>query len=262
MLISVAVGAATGTALWCILFSFQLVAGFVADTWGVLLFTIAGGIVGATRLRPLLTALLVFGAATILLVVLSPISTIVARRWVRADALPNRPLSAAVALSGGVNPDGAMTGGAIDNLLSAIALVRAGRALTLVTTTVEREFPSGDVSNRGDQFRLIAMAADTTRWLRTAPTGSTRDEAVESARMLLPRKLRDIAVVAAPMHTRRACATFEAVGFSVTCVPALSRLPGGRDPAPWPEDRLHVFGDWIYELAGTIKYRAAGWLPK
>lgn len=262
LLISVANGAASGIALWCILFSFQLVAGFVADTWGVLLFSIAGAIAGATRLRPLLTGLLIFSAAIVLIVVLSPISTVIAHRWVRADPIPDRPLSAVVALSGGVNPDGTMTGSAIDNLLSAIALFRGGRALTLVTTTVEREFPTGDVSSRGDQLRLIAMAADTTRWVSTPPTRSTRDEAVESARLLLPRKLRDIAVVAAPMHTRRACATFEAVGFSVTCVPALARLPGGREPAPWPEDRLRVFGDWIYELAGMIKYRAAGWLPE
>lgn len=251
-----------GTALWCILFSFQLVAGFVADTWGVLLFAIAGAIAGVTRLRSMLPALLIVGAALVLIVVLSPLSAVVARHWVREDPFPDRPLSAVVALSGGVNPDGTMTAGALDNLLSAIGLFRAGKALTLVTTTVEREFPAGMVSSRNDQSRLIAMAADTARWLRTAPTGSTRDEAVESARVLLPRKLRDIAVVAGPMHTRRACATFEALGFSVTCVPALSRLPGGGNPAPWPEDRLRVFGDWIYEVVGTIKYRAAGWLPK
>jgi len=262
LLAGVALGATAGIALWCILFSFQLVAGVVADTWGVLIFAIGGAIAGATRLRLALMGSLVGAAAIVLVATLSPISSLLAHHWLREDSFPGQPVSAVVALSGGVNPDGTMTSGALDNLLSAIELVHDGKARTVVTTTVEREFPGAKVSSNSDQLRLISLAGDTARWLRTGPTGSTRDEAVESARLLLPRKMRDIAVVANPMHTRRACATFEAVGFSVTCVPALSRLPGGRSPAPWPEDRLRVFGEWIYELAGTLKYRAAGWLPR
>jgi hypothetical protein len=50
------------------------------------------------------------------------------------------------------------------------------------------------------------------------------------------------------------------VGFDVTCVAARSRLPGGASPGPWPRDRLTVFGDWVYEVAGTTKYRMKGWL--
>jgi hypothetical protein len=78
--------------------------------------------------------------------------------------------------------------------------------------------------------------------------------------LLIPQGIRRIAVVAAPLQTRRACSAFEAVGFSVTCIPALSRSPGGGIPGYWPRDRLTLFGDWVYEVLGTAKYRARGWL--
>jgi uncharacterized SAM-binding protein YcdF (DUF218 family) len=139
-------------------------------------------------------------------------------------------------------------------------MVREGKASALVTTTVEQKFPGKLVSSAVDQARIMALAGSQVRWLRTVPTGSTRDEAVRSAELLMPLGIRRIAVVAAPMHTRRACATFEAVGFMVTCVPSVVRSPGGANPGPWPADRLHVFGDWVYEVLATLKYRTAGWL--
>jgi uncharacterized SAM-binding protein YcdF (DUF218 family) len=252
-------GAALGIALWCILFSFQLLPTFLADTWGVLIFGIAGMVVDAAFHRTLV-ATLVIAAAVVVVVTLTPLTNAIASRWVRTDRFSRTPVDAAVVLSGTVNPNTTMGGNALDNMLFGLQLVRAGRAGALVTTTVEQKFPGESVSSVVDQARIMALAGSQVRWLRTAPTGSTRDEAVRSAELLIPLGIRRIAVVAAPMHTRRACSTFEAVGFVVTCIPSLVRSPGAGNPGPWPADRLRVFGDWVYEVIATLKYRAAGWL--
>lgn len=252
-------GAALGIALWCILFSFQLLPTFFADTWGVLIFGIAG-IAADAAFHRALVAILVIAAAVVAVVTLTPVTNVLASRWVRADRFPNTPVGAAVVLSGSVNPNTTMGANALDNMLFGLQLVRAGRANALVTTTVEQKFPGESVSSATDQARVMALLGSQVRWLRTAPTGSTRDEAVRSAELLMPLGIRRIAVVAAPMHTRRACSTFEAVGFTVTCTPSLVRSPGAGNPGPWPADRLHVFGDWVYEIVAALKYRAAGWL--
>jgi len=250
-----------GIALWSVLFSFQLLPGFAADTWGVILFAISGTIADVS-LRRALVAILIITAALVLLVTQTSLSNAVASRWVREDRFPSTPVAAVVVLSAGVNPNSTMSSDALDQLLSGLELVAEGRANALVTTTVEQPFPGRRVSSRVDQSRVLALVGSKVKWLRTVPTESTRDEALKSAQLLMPLGIRRIAVVTAPMHTRRACSAFEAVGFTVTCVPALVRSPGAWDPAPWPADRLHVFGEWIYEAAGVLKYQSAGWLKK
>jgi uncharacterized SAM-binding protein YcdF (DUF218 family) len=65
--------------------------------------------------------------------------------------------------------------------------------------------------------------------------------------------------VTAPLHSRRACATFEAVGFKVVCAPAVSRdnvVPA----AETPRDRLRTFRSWLYETFATATYKSNGWI--
>jgi uncharacterized SAM-binding protein YcdF (DUF218 family) len=253
-------GGAIGIALWCILFAFQLLPSKMADTPGVLLFMIVGMAIRASPMGGWLLAVLALGAAAVLVVSETSISNTVASRWIRRDQLPDSAVGAIVVLSASLNPNTTISGEALDHLLTGLELLRAGKARLLVTTTVQQQFPTGFVSSDVDQQRVVSLFGGENRWMRTAPGRSTRDEAVESARLLLSRGIRRIAVVASPMHTRRACAAFEAVGFDVTCVPARMRNPGGEDPGPWPADRLTVFGQWVYEVAATVNYRRQGWL--
>jgi uncharacterized SAM-binding protein YcdF (DUF218 family) len=253
-------GAAIAVALWCILFAFQLLPGTTADTTGVWVFALAGIIIGASPFRRALLVVLAIASATVLVVTLTSLSNAVASRWTRGDQLPDSVLPAVVVLSGSVNPNNTINSQALDNLITGLRLIRDGRANVLVTTTVEEKFPGAVVTSTVDQSRTIGLFAGGARWIHTPPVQSTRDEALKSAELLLPQGIRRIAVVAAPMHTRRACSAFEAVGFDVTCVPSLVRSPGGMDPGPWPADRVRVFGDWIYEVLATAKYRARGWI--
>lgn len=253
-------GGAVGVALWCILFAFQLLPGFTADTWGVLLFGFAGIAAGITRLRRALWVALALAAAVVVLVTQTSLSNALASHWVRQDQFPDSPVAAVVVLSAGLNANGTINSEAADHLIAGLEMVRAGKARVLVTTTIRQDFPNGAVSSTTDQSRIVSLFGENGRWMRTRPGSSTRDEALRSAELLIPQGIRRIAVVAAPMHTRRACSAFEAVSFEVTCVAARVRSPGGGDPGPWPADRLRVFGDWVYEVAATAQYRTNGWL--
>ena len=249
-----------GVALWCMLFALQLLPGIILDTPGVLMFGLAGIAIQVSRFRDGMLAIIVVVASIVVVVTQSSVSNAVASRWIRIDAFPESGVAAVVVLSAAVNPNETMSGEALDHLITGLELTAAGKAPVLVTTTVQQKFPTGIASSETDQSRIVALFGGRPRWIRTSPVGSTRDEAVTVAKLLLPQGVVRVAVVASPMHTRRACAAFEAVGFVVTCVPARSRSPGGASPAPWPRDRLTVLGEWVYEVAATAKYRRKGWL--
>ena len=253
-------GGALAITLWCVLLAFELLPGIAIDERGILLFTFVGMVLGAWRGRRVLIALVGLGALAVFFVSLTSVSNVAIARWTRSDALPDTTLGAVVVLSASVNADTTISDEALDHLMTGLELIRAGRAHILVTTTVNQPFPQRVVSSVPDQARVIGLFSGGVSWLRVPAGQSTRDEAVASARELLPRGINRIAVVASPLHTRRACATFEAVGFSVTCVPSRARALGGRDPGGWPPDRLRAFGTWIYEVAALAKYRAEGWL--
>jgi len=255
-------GFGIGVAIWCMGFAVDLLPGLLSDTSGVLLFAVVGAVVNLTRARIAIVILCGVCAAVIVIASETPISGALASRWVRADSLPAK-VDAVVITGAGVNPNGTINGAALDHLLSGLELIRAGIADTLVSTTIVDTFPAGDVSSALDQGRVIALFGGHVTLLRTGFTESTRQEAVASANLLLRMKIIRIALVASPMHTRRACSSFEAVGFKVTCVPARSRTPGGDwMPGPWPRDRLTVFGDWVYEILATAMYRRRGWLSQ
>ena len=256
-------GAGIGVAFWCVLFTFQLLPAFTGDPWGIGLFAIAGAVLRATRFGPVLSWLLVLSGAVVLIVATTSLSNALADRWIRADQLPDSAVAAVIVLSAGLKPDTTINAEGVDRLISGLELVRAGKAPLLVTTTLERTFAGGRrISGVPDQARLIELFGSGTRWERVSAGMTTRDEALSSARLLLPRGARTVAVVTSPMHTRRACSAFEAVGFSVVCIAARERVPGGRSPPPWPRDRVASFGDWVYEVAGMAKYSLEGWLGK
>ena len=253
-------GGAIGIALWCMLLAFRLLPGATIDVEGLVLFAAAGIAINVSGLRKFLLPVLALGAAIILVVGETGVAGMAASRWIRSDAVPDSGIEAVVVLSASVNPNETMSGEALDHLLTGLELTKSGKAPLLVTTTVQTVYPTGTVSSQADQSRIVRMVDGSVRWIPTRPGKSTRDEAVNVARLLLPQGISRIAVVASAMHTRRACSAFEAVGFAVTCVSARSRSPDGSASGSWPGQRIALFGDWIYELASTAKYRMKGWL--
>jgi uncharacterized SAM-binding protein YcdF (DUF218 family) len=178
---------------------------------------------------------------------------------IRRDSIPTERLDAVIVLSSLVSADSLLDPSAVERLLTGLALFRDNGARLLVTTRSAVSESDHRLESDTDRRRLIDLAADTGRWHSVGPVSSTRDEAVRTAALLLPLEQKRVAVVTSPLHTRRACRTFEKVGFQVTCVPADERLYTVYTFNS-STTRLHATADWLYEQLAMLKYRLHGWI--
>lgn len=176
---------------------------------------------------------------------------------VRTDSIPRQRLDAVVVLSAGITRDSLLPPDPLDRLLTGLALMRDGVADTLVVTEPRRT-DNGATTAR-DQRWVRSLVARPFPMLQVDSVRTTRDEAVRSWRLIGAHGATRIALVTSPLHTSRACATFEAVGFTVTCVPAIWREYGVTHP-DGRRERLALFRDWLYERAAAVEYRMRGWL--
>ncbi len=237
---------------------FGLLPRALAESKGlVLLMAVVAGL-SATRLRRLVWVAVAGWTVLLLIAALTPISPLISRWWIRTDPV-DRPVSAVVVLSGGTSEDTTIAGEAMDRLIAGIELARGQPSPILVTTLEETQMTTGPVSSEVDQARIIGMLGGSVEWLQTTLAHSTHDEAVGAMALLSGRGVHRIAVVTSPMHTRRACATFEATGFEVVCVAARLRSISAFALAG-PTDRIQAFGAWVYELLGMAEYRVRGWI--
>ncbi|MFN2565506.1 MAG: YdcF family protein [Gemmatimonadaceae bacterium] len=254
------VGALLGALLWL-----EIIAlGVPKVLWGspgynlIPVATLAGALLGRTRVRHALLATTTGVAILIAVIAYTPIMRRLTRASVRADAT-GPAVQAIVVLSGGITSDGHLEPAAADRLLTGLSLVRRGVASTLI---VSRERPRDHrrgLTSDLDQQRLVALLDRPVRLLIADSVYSTRDEAVRMRALAQALGISSVAVVTSPVHTRRACATFERVGFAVTCVPSESRgVPLGNLRVA--TDRVQAFQLWLYELAGRTLYRARGWI--
>jgi uncharacterized SAM-binding protein YcdF (DUF218 family) len=116
------------------------------------------------------------------------------------------------------------------------------------------------VTPRDDHYRIISLVAGAqSRVVLSGLTGSTRDEALQTAKLFRERSWKRVVVITSPLHTRRACRTFENAGVTVSCTPSESR-EFAINTMKKPEDRMRAFQAWIYEIAGTVRYRQLGWI--
>ena len=187
----------------------------------------------------------------------TPVMGHVAPGWVRRDALPPAA-DALMVLSGGVATDSALSVDAIDRYLTGLEIAKSTHVPELVTSRVRRLVDAGMITSDMDQQRLISLTGYTGHWDIVAPVKTTRDEALRAAALLLPSRSHLI-VVTSPLHTRRACATFERVGFSVSCQPAREHGHVSWHPET-PSDRLASFREYVYERLGMVKYKYEKWV--
>jgi len=234
--------------------------GDVAGTSLSVFVGIAGGVaMGLLRRSSLLVGLDVALLGAYLLVAMTPIMTPIGEHWMRVDSLPADTLDAVIALSAGVKSDSALNAVAADRLIGALELMRQGHGRRLVTTRQRDVKGRRTIDSDTDQRRLISLASLEGTWTVVDSVHTTREEAVRSAAVLLPAGARSIIVITSPMHTRRACAVFEGVGFRVVCRAARERDFVTNHPAG-NRDRLAALRAYGYEVMGMVKYRAKGWL--
>jgi uncharacterized SAM-binding protein YcdF (DUF218 family) len=227
---------------------------------GLLAFAIVGALASLVTL--VRRALYVMDVALLCaagVVGMTPLMSIVVTRWIRADSLPATPLDAVVVLSSSVTSGGTLNETGTDRLVMGLELMRRGVAPRLFTTRVTVRALGMSITTDADQARLVAVAGFTPQWTQVGESQSTHDEASAVDRRLRALDANRVAVVTSPMHTRRACATFEALGMRVTCVPALERAEQTRRPRS-SRDRLGAFKAYLYERLAWWLYRRRGWV--
>jgi uncharacterized SAM-binding protein YcdF (DUF218 family) len=220
---------------------------------------LAGALVGLTPVHRVLAVPIVALALVLVVIAYTPVVRRPLRALIRSDPIGARPIQAVIVLSGGVSHDGHLKSQATDRLLTGLSLIRRGVANTLIVSR-ERDGSGEDaVTSDADQQRLAALLERPVRLLIVDSVFSTRDEAVRMRALARPLDITSVAVVTSPIHTYRACAVFEKMGFTVACVPSESRtiaLTALRGPT----DRVLAFQLWLYEMAAVAKYRSSGWM--
>jgi uncharacterized SAM-binding protein YcdF (DUF218 family) len=219
---------------------------------------LVGAVVGNTRLRPLLLIVGGILALICIAVAYTPLVSAVGRPLVRRDSIPAR-VDAIAVLSAGFTADGMMRRETLERLLTGLTLARRGLA-PVVLVSMERSTNRPPVSDSADLQSVISLSGAGTRTILVDSVTTTRTEALRMRAIAGANGWQTLAVVTSPLHTRRACATFEAVGFRVVCVPATVR-ESGMTPGSIAEDRLRDFRSWLYETFATDSYRRRGWIP-
>ena len=219
---------------------------------------LVGAILGVSRLRPLLWISAGVIALICVVVAYTPAVSTLAKPLIRRDRVPAR-VDAIAVLSAGITPDGMMRGATLDRLLTGLALARRGVARTLLISRESRSDDGKLVSDSVDQQRILSLAPPSAQVLFVDSVLTTRTEALRMKAIGQARGWSTFAVVTSPMHTRRACATFEAVGLKVVCVPADARDSGLYEGSSGA-DRLRAFQSWLYETFASSSYRRRGWI--
>lgn len=210
-----------------------------------------------------LTVMVVLDAVLVglfLLVADTPIMSPAAAAWVRQDSLPAKA-DAIVVLSSNVNSAGMLDDQSVSRLLSGLELFQRGIAPRLITTEISTKY--GDVTRTStpDRERLVTLGGARNAWTFVTDVHTTHDEATHVASLLGGAAGKTLVVVTAPLHTRRACAVFEGVGFRVACTPSREQELVAWHPRT-ARDRLESFRQYSYERLGMVKYRAKGWISK
>jgi uncharacterized SAM-binding protein YcdF (DUF218 family) len=221
--------------------------------------TVAGALLGLTSARRVLLAAVAASAVLLAVIAYTPAIRRPVQALVRSDPIGARPLQAVVVLSGGITTDGHLRPQAVDRALTGLSLIRRGLAGTLIVSRERWGGGESAATSDADRQRLTSLLERPVRLLIVDSVFSTRDEAVRMRALARSLDITSIAVVTSPTHSYRACATFEKVGFAVTCVPSESREVALRRPR-LAADRVLAFQRWLYEMAALAKYRASGWI--
>ncbi len=165
--------------------------------------------------------------------------------WMAGSPKLERSDAIVVLGRGGVDSDGVLTNRSLRRVLHGISLYDDGLAPLLVLSgTVE------EIRARGTLARGAGVPA--TAILFPGPAHTTGDEAEQLRRLLIPRGIRRILLVADPIDMPRGRALMKRAGFIVLPAPTTATGPSR------PEARLDLLRDILIELSAWAYYRLTG----
>jgi len=183
---------------------------------------------------------------------------------------PDVTYDAVIVLGGMVDPGASRASGeaeltdAVERVLRAFELLRSGQARNVLLT-------GGFIGARpGDRSEAEWLAAKLEEWgiarERVAIEGkslNTRENAVESSRIVAQRGWRTLLLVTSAMHMPRALGCFRQAGLHPDALPVDFRGSDGRGTGWQPRAAsLARSTDAVRELAGRVVYRVVGYSQK
>jgi uncharacterized SAM-binding protein YcdF (DUF218 family) len=238
-------------------------------SWGLLLVTV--GLLLRRRRARLSVGLQVLGLLALYVFSTEPVANGL-QRWVEAGAVstyrPDEVYDAVIVLGGMVDADATERSGlpeytlAVERILRGFELVREGRARQLLISGGTLDTRPGalvEAEILAKQLRLWGIPPE--RIVVEERSRNTRENALESERLIREKGWTKLLLVTSAAHMPRAQGTFQAVGLKPDTLvvdvrshewhprgawwqPRASNLSGGTDAL------RELFGRWVYRLRG------------
>lgn len=177
---------------------------------------------------------------------------------------PDAVYDAAVVLGGALDPEASRRSGAIelkeegDRVTRALELWRSGRVRHLVLSGGLVFAEPGDLSEAARMGELLVRwGVPPDALVVEGKSRNTRENAVETARVVAARGFRALVLVTSAAHVPRALGCFRAVGLAPDVLPVDRRAAEGGSLLP-RAGALERSTSAIRELAGRAVYRIAG----
>ena len=164
------------------------------------------------------------------------------------------PAGAIVVLGAGVEPGGVLSDASMRRALEGMVLYRRGLAPLLLFSGPGRDGGAGEAEVRAELARALGISPEAI--LTEGDAQTTREEAVESGKLLRARGVRKILLVTGSHHMARAQRLFERVGLEVLAAPT----DEVSSNVSHPEGRLRLMRRTLEELLARFYYRVAGYL--
>jgi len=236
-------------------------------TWALGLLAAAYVLRGRGR-APLLCGAGAF--AVILLFSLAPVTERLTRAAESGAAYSFRPevtYDAAVVLGGMVDGGASRGSGdvelteAADRVTRALELWRAGR-VKVVVLSGGNVWPQPGEPTESERLaaKLVAWGMPAEAVVVEGRSRNTRENAIETARLVAGRGYTSLLLVTSALHMPRALGCFRAVGITPDALPVDRRASDGKDDSWLPRaGELSKATDVLRELAGRLAYRVVGY---
>jgi uncharacterized SAM-binding protein YcdF (DUF218 family) len=195
------------------------------------------------------------------------------QRWVEAGAVstyrPDEVYDAVIVLGGAVDADATERSGlpeyspAVERILRGFELLRDGHARQVLLSGGTLDTRPGALVEAAVMERQLRMwGIPPERIVTEGRSRNTRENALESERIIREKGWKRLVLVTSAAHLPRALGTFEAVGLKPDALVVDVRAHDWHPRGAWWQPRaanLSSGTDALRELFGRFVYRLRGW---